>query len=287
VNRILCWCTVSFLILSAALTSTALSAKAQESSTTGDALHKPLDELLDVYVRDGLVYYQALRGDRGKLDRYIAALGSQATGAAYPGWTPSQQAAFWVNAYNAFVLRTVIDHYPIRGRAKEYPAASIRQIPGAFERLTHRAAGRSVTLDEIDKVILPEFKDPRLHLALGRGAIGSPRLRSEAFAGPRLEAQLKGVEAECPTRSECILVDATTNRIAVTAVVGWHESQFVATYGNSGKRFAHRSPIERAVLAFIEPSLFATEREFLDRDQFHVTYSDFNWELNDLTGRSR
>jgi hypothetical protein len=287
VNRILCWCTLSFLILSAAWTSTALSSNAQETSTTGDALHKPLDELLDEFVRDGLVYYQALRGDRGKLDRYIAALGSQATGTAYPEWTRSQQAAFWVNAYNAFVLRTVIDHYPIRGRAKEYPAASIRQIPGAFERLAHRAAGRSVTLDEIDKVILPEFKDPRLHLALGRGAIGSPRLRSEAFAGPRLEAQLKSVEAECPTRSECILVDQTTNRIAVTAVVGWHESQFVATYGNSGKRFGHRSPIERAVLAFIEPSLFATEREFLDKDQFHVTYSDFNWELNDLTGRSR
>ncbi|MGH9145935.1 MAG: DUF547 domain-containing protein [Vicinamibacterales bacterium] len=286
-NKIFSRCIFSLLIVSTAFLASELRPTAQESSTTGDDLHKPLDEVLDLYVRDGLVYYLALRGDRAKLDRYLASLGSQATAMEYPSWPRYRQAAFWVNAYNAFVLRTVIDHYPIRGRAKEYPSASIRQIPGAFERLTHRAAGRSVTLDAIDKMILPEFKDPRLHLALGRGAIGSPRLRSEAFAGQRLEAQLKSVEAECPTRSECIIVDPTTNRIAVTSVVGWHENEFVAIYGNSAKRFTSRSPVERAVLAFIEPNLFSTERDFLDKDQFRVTYSDFDWELNDLTGRSR
>ena len=53
------------------------------------------------------------------------------------------QIAFWLNAYNALVLRTVIDHYPIRAAHAEYPANSIRQIPGAFERLQHRVAGRT------------------------------------------------------------------------------------------------------------------------------------------------
>ncbi|HEY7444476.1 MAG TPA: DUF547 domain-containing protein [Vicinamibacterales bacterium] len=285
-NTVLCRSLFTLLVLVTALLSSAPSLSAQDGPSV-DALHRPLDELLDLYVRDGLVYYLALRGDRAKLDRYIASVGGQAAAAAYPNWTKNEQAAFWVNAYNAFVLRTVIDQYPIRGRAKEYPSASIRQIPGAFERLTHRAAGRTVTLDTIDKMILTEFKDPRLHLALGRGAIGSPRLRSEAYTGRRLDAQLKSVEAECPTRAECILVDPTTNRIAVTSVVGWHEGEFVANYGHSGKRFTNRSPVERAVLAFIEPNLFNTERDFLDKDQFRVTYSDFNWELNDLTGRSR
>ena len=70
--------------------------------------------------------------------------------------------AFWVNAYNAFVLQTVINRYPIRGTSSAYPASSIRQIPGAFDQTKHRAAGRSVTLDEIEKTILAEFKEPRL-----------------------------------------------------------------------------------------------------------------------------
>ena len=40
-----------------------------------DALHRPFDEILDVYVRDGLVYYFALKQERGKFDRYVQALG--------------------------------------------------------------------------------------------------------------------------------------------------------------------------------------------------------------------
>ena len=39
-----------------------------------EALHRPLDQILDVYVRDGLVYYRALKSDRGRLDRYAASL---------------------------------------------------------------------------------------------------------------------------------------------------------------------------------------------------------------------
>ena len=122
-----------------------------------DPLHVALDQLLDPNVRDGLVYYRAMKSQRGRLDRYVASLNVPA--ATYSGWTKDQQIAFWLNAYNAFVLQTVIDNYPIRGRSAAVPASSIKQIPGAFDQTKHRAAGRSVTLDEIEKTILPEFKD--------------------------------------------------------------------------------------------------------------------------------
>lgn len=252
-----------------------------------DPLHGPFDDVLDVYVRDGLVYYQALRADRGKLYRYVASLDTPEVITAYERWNRDQRAAFWLNAYNALVLKTVVDHYPIRGLASGYPSSSIRQIPGAFERIPHRAAGRSLTLDAIEKMALAEFHDPRLYLALGRGAIGSPRLRSEAFTGDRLETQLNDVATECPMRAECILINSTANQIAVTMVVGWHEAEFTAAYATPAIGFPSRSPIERAVLAFIQPHLLTTERNFLDKDGFRVTYSEFDWTLNDLTGRTR
>jgi hypothetical protein len=261
------------------------SAQGASRPPAAGTLHEGLDTLLDLYVRDGFVYYRALAGDRQRLDRYLTALDTASVGAAYDSWSPSEQAAFWVNAYNALVLHTVIEHYPIRGTASEYPPDSIRQIPGAFERREHRVAGRLVTLDAIEGTILPEFGDPRLYLALGRGAVGSPRLRSEAFVPTRLEAQLEAVSAECPTRSQCIAVDPLLNRVAVTPVVGWHEEEFQARYADEGSRFAARSPIERAVLAFVEPHLFTTELEFLAKDAFQLTYTDFDWRLNDLASR--
>lgn len=252
-----------------------------------DPLHGPFDDLLDVYVRDGLVYYQPLRADRGKLDRYVASLDAPEVVAAYEGWNRDRRAAFWLNAYNALILKTIVDRYPIHGRASGYPSSSIRQIPGAFESLPHRAAGRSVTLDTIEKTVLAEFHDPRLYLALGRGATGSPRLRSEAFTADRLETQLNNVATECPMRVECILVNPTANQVSVTPVVGWHEAEFIAAYATPDIGFSSRSPIERAVLAFIQPHLLTTERNFLDKDGFRVTYSEFDWTLNDLTGRTR
>src|SRR5690242_9519423 len=83
-----------------------------QGAATSDALHRPLDQILDLNVRDGLVYYRALRSDRGRLDRYAASLNVAA--GVYEGWNREQKMAFWVNAYNAFVLQTVIDHYPIK-----------------------------------------------------------------------------------------------------------------------------------------------------------------------------
>jgi hypothetical protein len=253
---------------------------AQESGET--ARTKNFDQLLDLYVRNGDVYYRAIKSERAKLDGFV----SQLATASVDNLPRDEQIAFWLNAYNALVLRTVADHYPIQGRSKEYPAKSIRQIAGAFERLTHRVAGRTVTLDQIEQTILAGFHDPRVYFALGRGAAGSGRLRSEAFAAARLEEQLADVAAECVTRAQCIAIDRENGIVAVSSIFSWREKEFVAAYANKAPpAFAARSPIERSVIAFVMPKLLATEKEFIAKNTFKVTYSPFDWTLNDLTGR--
>jgi hypothetical protein len=256
----------------------------QPQTVDVDPLHQPFDDILDLYVRDGLVYYRALQSERARFNRYVASLDVPA--ATYSGWSRERQLAFWINAYNAFALRTVIDQYPIRGRSGEYPANSIRQIPGAFEQRRHRAAGRNVTLDEIEKTILPEFGEPRAFLALGRGAQGSRRLRSEAFTASRLAAQLDRVQAEFITERTMMFIDRAEGVLSITPIVSWNEAHFVAAYdpGETGP-YAARSPIERAMIAFIAPLLLPLEREFIQQNQFRMVYHHFDWSLNDLTGR--
>jgi hypothetical protein len=240
------------------------------------------DQVLDLYVRDGLVYYRALRSDRSRLDGYVTALAAAKLDAA----SPAEQTAFWINAYNALVLKTVIDHYPIPQRSREYPAGSIRQIPGAFEKTAHRVAGRTITLDQIEQTVLPAFNDPRVFLALGRGATGSGRLRSEAFTADTLERQLAGAAAECTARATCAYVDRAAGNVLVSSIFSWREKEFVAAYSEKADElFRTRSPIERAALALIGPTLLTTEREFLEKNTFKVNFIPFDWTLNDLTGR--
>lgn len=257
-------------------------AGAQAPSPGG--LHRPLDEMLDLYVRDGLVYYRALKSERRRLDAYVASL-ERTTSAELERWPRNEQIAFWLNTYNAHVLRTVIDRYPIRGKSSEYPRNSIRQIPGAFERAAHRAGGRSLTLDQMEVEVLGAFGDPRLVLALGRGSVGGGRLRSEAFTADRLESQLQQVAAEVPRRHELLRIDTSAGTVSATPILSWREPLFVAAYADkAGPAFASRSPIERALVALVLPNLLPGEREFVRRNQFRVVFHEYDWRLNDLTG---
>ena len=255
---------------------------AAQDARPDDARRKTYDELLDLNVRDGMVYYRVLRAERGRLDAYVSSLANVSIESA----PRDEQIAFWLNAYNALVLKTVVEHYPIPKRSSEYPVGSIRQIPGAFERAVYRVAGRMATLDQIEQAILSEFHDPRLYLLLGRGAIGGGRLRSEAYTAAGLEKHLKDVVAECVTRAQCVEIDRTNNQISVSPIFSWRSQDFIAAYASAAPEvFATRSPIERAILAFIQPHILTTEREFLEKNQFKVVFKPFDWSLNDLTGR--
>jgi len=241
-----------------------------------------LDETLDLYVRDGFVYYRALKSDRSRLDRYLSAI----AGADVAGRPRDEQIAFWINAYNAIALHTVIDHFPMVQRSKEYPARSIRQVPGAFEGNTHRIAGKTVTLDQIEQSILAGFGDPRVFLALGRAAVGSGRLRSEAYSASALERQLTEIANECTNHAQCADINKQANEVRVSSIFSWRQKEFSAAYADKAdKLFASRSPIERAVLALVSPRLLTTEREFMEPNQFKVVFMPFDWSLNDLTGR--
>ncbi len=250
--------------------------------TSDAARRKAFDAILDTYVRDGFVYYRALKADRHRFDAYLA----QVATASIDNEPREAQIAFWLNAYDALVLETVIEHYPIPTRSSEYPQHSIRQVPGAFERTTHRVAGRAVTLDQIEQTILASYHDPRLYFAVGRGAVDGGRLRSEAFSPEQLEAQLTEVAAECASRPQCVQVDREQNKLMANAIFSWREKEFVSTYASAVREpFQERSDLERAVLGFVWPKMLTTEKEFLTANRWQMAFKPFDWNLNDLTGR--
>jgi hypothetical protein len=266
-----------FVILAAVLLMIAPSVAQERPPALGS-----LDLILDTYVRDGYVYYRALRGERRRLDEYVKGLAN----ADVDQRSKEEQIAFWLNAYNALVLRTVVDHYPAPRRSADYPERSIRQTPGAFERLTHRVAGRTLTLDQIEQTVLSTYGDPRLYFAIGRGSVGGGRLRSEVFTAAMLERQLEEVASECVTRAECMQIDHAANTLNASSIFSWHEKDFVAAYADKAAAlYATRSPIERAILGFVRPKLLQTERDFLEKNTFRLAFRPFDWSLNDLTGR--
>jgi len=279
--------TMKFTVLAAivlAMTFVQLRAQDYKPSPELEALHVPFDALLDLHVRDGLVYYRALQGDRDRLNRYIASLNTAAITSEYAQWSAEQKKALWINAYNALVLQTVVNNYPIRARASNYPANSIRQIPGAFEKNTHVIAGKSVTLDQIENTVLAEFDDARVYIVLGRGAVGSGRLRSEAFSARAVNRQLDDARKQFVVTPRWTKVDALNGKVSISPILSWRAKEFIKEFSDDSFDLPKREPIELAVIGFLRPHLLEAEEEFIKKNTFQLTYETFDWRLNDLTG---
>jgi len=246
------------------------------------ARDRAYDTLLDTNVRDGLVYYNAMKAQRAQLASYIASL--DVSPAAFEAMPRGAQMSLLVNAYNAIVLHTVASHYPIAGRSDAFPRNSIRQIPGAFER-KHRVAGRSVSLDELERWLLDAYQDPRVIFLLGRGAVDGGRLRSEAIYAGRLEEQLASSTAEFVKRAGHFRIDEGDKVITVTPLYSWRSDDFAAAYADKADPvFENRSPIERAILALTIGELFKSEQAWLRENAFRMAFGEFDWRLNDLSG---
>jgi len=79
-------------------------------------------------------------------------------------------------------------------------------------------------------------------------------------------------------------LDRLANTIAVTPIVSWREADFVAAYDKASATFAQRSPVERAVIAFVMPHLLPSEKELDTQNAFRMTFLEMDWRLNDLSG---
>jgi hypothetical protein len=73
--------------------------------------------------------------------------------------------------------------------------------------------------------------------------------------------------------------------LSVSPIFSWRQEAFTKLADRAPEVFSARSPLERAVLVMIDPLLVPNESEFLRKNTFRMAFHDFDWSLNDLTGR--
>ena len=241
--------------------------------------YPPYAQALRDHVRPPKVDYAALKADRAPLDAAVAAF-ALPTQAEERGWARDERLAFWINAYNAFTLRAIVDHYPIRGsRFSLAPRSSIRQIDGVWTTLTWQAAGRAVTLDDVEHTILrPQFKEPRVHFAINCASVGCPPLATEPYRAATLDAQLDAAARRYLASPQGLRVEGATLR--VSRIMEWYGEDFVARFAPD--RMGQADRVERAVRGVVErfgpPEAAALAKTASAR----VRFLDYDWSLNDL-----
>jgi hypothetical protein len=252
-----------------------------------DHTHHDWNSVLKTHVGSALVDYKALSKDATTLDRYLGQLNSVSR-REVDSWARGKQLAFWINAYNAFTVRAILDHYPIKTRTIKglvVPRNSIIQIPGVWKKLEWKAAGQVLTIDHIEHGILrPDFNEPRMHFAIVCASIGCPDLRSEAYTHDKLEAQLKEQTLSFLSNSgKGVKLDYEKKKICVSQLFKWYNEDFVVEVPD-GVIIPERNKQERVVLQFI--SHFLTdpkERKFLQSPDIDFDFLSYDWSLNDVS----
>jgi hypothetical protein len=233
--------------------------------------------LTSKHVKNGLVDYRAVARD-STLKRYVAALGT-ATAADIGKWTREQRLAYWINAYNAFTVQAIVDHYPLKRRGLKgrlYPSNSIRQIPGVWNKLTFKAGGRQITLHNIEhEVLRKKFNEPRIHFAIVCASIGCPLLANHAYTADKLEAQLDAAETGFVRDTDKIRVDVGAKTIHVSKIFDWFEEDFPGTAAS--KRYGDQSGAVSVLLKHLPKDQVSAVKQ----STFSIKWLDYDWTLNE------
>lgn len=222
--------------------------------------HSAFDALLRAHVANGLVDYDAFRG-AAAFGQYLTSLER----ASLSGADDDERLAFWINVYNAYTIQLIVKHNERESIRNIDRTLGFLRLKGPWSEPIVRAAGRTLSLDEVEhRIIRKEFHDARIHFALVSAAKGSPPLRPEAYTGAALDQQL----FDQGTR---FLKDTTRNQIEtrlprLSPIFTYYRTDF----GNS------RSDLG----AFLAPWFEGETKKRLESGRFGMREIAFDWSLN-------
>ncbi|MCZ6791174.1 MAG: DUF547 domain-containing protein [Candidatus Dadabacteria bacterium] len=281
---------VSLLIQPAQNSFTIISYGLEEVKTDSfDHSYATYNSLLNRYVKNARVNYEGFINSRAEFETFLRALGSVDED-VFESWTEEQRLAFWINAYNAFTIKAIIDHYPIKRSFTLVgifyaPSDSILQIKGVWTKLQFKALGNMVTLDEIEHQILrKKFNEPRIHMAINCASISCPDLRNEAYTPEKLEEQLADASTNFVNNPDKgVYVNEQSGKVKLSKIFKWFGDDFINNYG-SKKLFNNYSLKENAVLNFTSEYIESEEvKEYLMNNKLKIGYLGYDWHLNEQT----
>jgi Protein of unknown function, DUF547 len=210
--------------------------------------------LLGKYVANGGVKYAAWKDNPADLQAIQQVVDGIAR-EKVSGLGKKDQLAFYLNAYNAWILHEALDKYPTK---------SVKDLLFTFftgQRI--KVAGEKMSFNHLEKdIIRPKFGEPRVHFALNCASRSCPPLNRESFRGDKLDVQLENLAVAFVNSPKGVDYSSEKKTAALSAIFNWYRDDFKAVGG----------PIE-----------FINRRRHppLPGD-VKITYQDYDWSLNEV-----
>lgn len=224
---------------------------------TSEFSHELFDQTLRAHVKDGMVNYPDLASDP-RFTQYIEQLNR-----LDPTSFPSQKdrLAFWINAYNAFAIKGILDGYSPTTWTGKY---------SYFVSRDYMVGGAKVNLYAVERdILIPQFREPRIHFAIVCASQSCPKLQSWAYTSEDLENQLMHSAKQFindPSRNR---FDSQGKIAYLSMIFDWFEGDFT---NHSGSLLAY-------VARFVSDPDLAVE---LSQTPYSIEFLPYDWTLNGI-----
>jgi Protein of unknown function, DUF547 len=222
--------------------------------------------VLRTSVHDGSVAYGRIRSaGQAALDAYLRQLESVCP-SVYSTWSRPQQLAYWINVYNAYTVRLIVDHHPVKS------IRSIGLLPMAAFRtrfIRVRANGAStLSLNDVEHEILRKrFGDARIHFAIVCASKGCPSLASSPYQAAELDEQLQMAARNFLGDEGKNHFDLQRRVLHLSSIFMWFRQDFEKAAGDLVEFVKRHAPQKLAAQLAATPPI-------------QVTFQPYDWSLN-------
>jgi hypothetical protein len=223
----------------------------------GNFTHALFDQTLREHVHNGVVNYPGYASDP-RLPQYMQQLNRVDPTTLS---TRNDRLAFWINAYNAFAIQGILDGYSPKTWTGKYRF---------FVSRDYMVGGGKVNLYAIERAILiPRFREPRIHFVIVCASRSCPKLRSWAFTSENLDQQLDDsarLFINDPNRN---VFDRRQKVAYLSKIFDWFIDDFVS----------HSGSLTKYVAQYVEDPELAEE---LLKDTYQIEFLEYDWNLNGI-----
>ena len=242
--------------------------------------HEVFEELLREYVdADGNVDFDRWHQhdpDRASLNSYLAAV-AYISPASAPDRFPrkSDELAYWMYSYNGYVIKSVLDHWPIRSVTDiKAPIEAVTGL-GFFYRQRFLFGGTALSLYTVEnEEIRKAFHDPRIHFVLYCASGSCPVLRPELPTGEDLERLLQEATFAFISDPKNVRIDHENRAITLSAIFKMYRSDFLRELTRKG--LSSENGAIDYVRSVAPASLRAELRSAVD---YSISFADYDWSI--------
>jgi hypothetical protein len=258
-----------------------VSAEISENFPADGFSHTSFEKLLQQYVgADGRVDYDDWHNNEesvANLESYLAAVSRFSPDSSPARFASSNdRLAYWMYGYNAFVIKSVLDHWPISSVTDVKAPLEVVTGMGFFYRLRYQFGGEAFSLLSVEnQKIRKGFNDARIHFVLNCASDSCPVIRPTLPTGEALQELLATAATEFVGDSRNVSVDHAKEQIVLSTIFKWFRKDFLNDLARRGR------PAERGVVDYVASIAPESLRAELNSALgYEVVFSDYDWSLN-------